>query len=122
MLYHVKNTELKARSHLQEFRSVLTGNVFKAGMASERFASRLSALAESQNNTVNAEAVLNSMAFPRSKDKLTGFAVIWGAVYPLLAFGNWGLASVIAATCGATIASILPSGKRTVRKTNGEIW
>lgn len=92
--------------NLCQSKSVLTGKYVKSIKAMINFAERLQkwchhSRAKDDNVPLDPVAHRN---LSRTKDKIIGLATLWGDSTPLLLKGDWGIASVISATAGATVA------------------
>jgi hypothetical protein len=99
------------RKHLVAYKSVPTGRYHEAvGLlkkASERIGEVSGKLGAQQGKVL---VPLRDLL--RAKSKVIGLATLWGDAVPLILCKDWGIASVISTTAGATIAAILPSGQR----------
>ncbi|WP_035966490.1 hypothetical protein [Bradyrhizobium sp. YR681] len=112
IIQRVKDFETQIIQNLQTRSSVLTGKYVRAIDALQTFVKKVSSGSRTQSTALAQRVRLPSgKTIAKSRDKIIGLATLWGDAVPLLTSKDWGIASVISATAGATIASILPSGK-----------
>ncbi|MBV9771454.1 MAG: hypothetical protein JOZ32_17920 [Bryobacterales bacterium] len=113
ILQRLKEYEQGIVANLDKRSSALTGKYVKAIDALHTFAQRIGGAAQRQGARAKSHIKLPSgKTIARSRDKIIGLATLWGDAVPLITSRDWGVASVISATAGATVAAVLPSYKK----------
>lgn len=110
----LQRCEESVRKNLLASRSVLTGKYVEVTNVLHRQvdALRRRVLAARSDVRTRRIKLTSPITLLRSREKIIGLATLWGNAVPLIITKDWGIASVISTTAGATVAAVLPSGQR----------
>lgn len=109
ILQHLRGSEAAIRANLENYQSVLIGRYQQSLTAVGTFLRALRSAIKDLHDAHRPVRLSSLASLRRSKSKMVGLATLWGDAIPLITARDWGIASVISTTAGATVASILPT-------------